>query len=593
MNNERPKYKLIDLFAGAGGMSNGFEQTGRFEVIGAVEINKAAVETYVENHGGDQDIIIKPKNHSISNIENIDFIDFLKNKGISGSETIVIGGPPCQGFSNANRQKNHLISGNNQLVKEYARAIEEIKPVAFLMENVKTMNSEIHKFFVTEPVEESTKFSYGSEKHLTKISESQKTNKENQRIWTEDSLLLIQTEYIELKSIFEKIKELNIRESIVEPKQLVSRMKTIRKKLKKDSSYQPTKEKELKEISQLIEYLEGRLQSDLVIDLKIEQILREAIKVFKEVKEQKLNDENHLDKIGKLADLNQFLMYLKEMQDERIVERKPLTIEYVKEKVEVKAYVKSYNVVEYLTKFFTYLGYDIDYKILNAANFGVPQNRQRFMILGVRRDQLNNRKVELPDKLNNFDMLFTTEDAISDLENIPPHHEVNSGPAKYCKSEKATPLQRYYRSNKGNEELFNHVNTKSRDISLQRFEAIKSIGGKNFHSLSKELKDNTYSDSSRTQNTIYLRLDYKQPSPTVINVRKSMWNHPRTAVALSIREAARLQSFRDSFIFKGSKDQQYQQVGNAVPPLLARGVAETILNLFGDEPNFQLIDELK
>lgn len=67
-------------------------------------------------------------------------------KGIDPSETVVIGGPPCQGFSNANRQKNYLISGNNQLVKEYARAIDTVRPVAFLMENVKTMSSPTHKF---------------------------------------------------------------------------------------------------------------------------------------------------------------------------------------------------------------------------------------------------------------------------------------------------------------------------------------------------------------------------------------------------------------------------------------------------------------
>ena len=53
-----------------------------------------------------------------------------------------------------------------------------------------------------------------------------------------------------------------------------------------------------------------------------------------------------------------------------------------------------------------------------------------------------------------------------------------------------------------------------------------------------------------------------------------MWNHPKNAVAISIREVARLQSFRDNFKFCGTKDQQYQQIGNAVPPLMARAIAE-------------------
>jgi len=84
----------------------------------------------------------------------------------------------------------------------------------------------------------------------------------------------------------------------------------------------------------------------------------------------------------------------------------------------------------------------------------------------------------------------------------------------------------------------------------------------------------TYSDSKRTQNTIYLRLDGTQPSGTVVNVRKSMWIHPVLDRALSIREAARLQTFPDSFVFYGPKDAQYQQVGNAVPPILAKAIAE-------------------
>lgn len=77
--------------------------------------------------------------------------------------------------------------------------------------------------------------------------------------------------------------------------------------------------------------------------------------------------------------------------------------------------------------------------------------------------------------------------------------------------------------------------------------------------------------------TVFIRLDRNRPSGTVINVRKSMWIHPTIDRAISVREAARLQSFPDRFVFKGTKDAQYQQVGNAVPPLMAKGIAETLL----------------
>ena len=111
---------------------------------------------------------------------------------------------------------------------------------------------------------------------------------------------------------------------------------------------------------------------------------------------------------------------------------------------------------------------------------------------------------------------------------------------------------------------------------MARFKALKE--GQNFHDLSDELKT-TYSNAERTQNTIYMRLVYDEPSGTVVNVRKSMWIHPTLDRAISIREAARLQTFPDSFVFEGTKDAQYQQVGNAVPPFLAKAIAESIIKV--------------
>ena len=122
--------------------------------------------------------------------------------------------------------------------------------------------------------------------------------------------------------------------------------------------------------------------------------------------------------------------------------------------------------------------------------------------------------------------------------------------------------------------LFNHIITNTRETAMERFKVLKQ--GQNFHSLDDDLKTNTYTDVSRTQNTIYLRLDYDQPSGTVVNVRKSTWVHPVLDRAVSVREAARLQTFPDSFVFCGTKDKQYQQVGNAVPPIMAKAIAKKL-----------------
>ena len=234
------------------------------------------------------------------------------------------------------------------------------------------------------------------------------------------------------------------------------------------------------------------------------------------------------------------------------------------------------------------MGYEITMGTVKSKDYFVPQNRERFMILGVKSSKVN-REIKFPDLY--IETPFTVKDAIADLETIEPAQTVEEDEKPYKIPLGKTRMQCYYRSEIKKDSIYNHINTASEPLSKKRFEEIKKTDGKNFHSLSAELKDITYTDASRTQYTVYLRLDYDAPSPTVINVRKSMWQHPTKAVALSIREAARLQSFTDTYIFKGSKDKQYQQIGNAVPPLMARAVAEQILYYLDDNPDKYLKDE--
>ena len=162
------------------------------------------------------------------------------------------------------------------------------------------------------------------------------------------------------------------------------------------------------------------------------------------------------------------------------------------------------------------------------------------------------------------------KDAIKDIENVQTVFEASEDIGTELTDDfeptALTPLLRDSRR------LYNHIITKTRDVAKARFEALSQ--GENFHSLDATLKENTYTDVSRTQNTIYQRLNYEKPSGTVLNVRKSMWIHPTINRAVSVREAARLQTFPDSFVFCGTKDSQYQQVGNAVPPILAEAIAE-------------------
>ena len=130
-------YKVVDLFAGAGGLSLGFEETGEFEVVAFVENNKNATKTYLEN------------NKNAKHYSDILKLDFKKLNKELGNIDIVIGGPPCQGFSNANRQRRKIINGSNELVKRYVEAIKVLQPNIFVMENVKTIDSDKHFFCLT------------------------------------------------------------------------------------------------------------------------------------------------------------------------------------------------------------------------------------------------------------------------------------------------------------------------------------------------------------------------------------------------------------------------------------------------------------
>jgi len=558
-------FNLVDLFAGAGGLSNGFEQTGRFNVIGAIEINEAAKATFIHNHGEEKDIILSVGNSGISDITQMDFNKF----NFEADKTVVVGGPPCQGFSNANRQKNYLISGNNQLVKEYVRAIRDIKPISFLMENVKSMNSPVHKFFVTK-YDSNNVNDFSSEKHLNRISDQTK-----QALYKIDHITLLETANSSLKNVVSKFVGIkDVPKPIVEDSQLMIRLRTIESRYNKSGSVLLKTNKEKQEVSKIIDLLKERLNDDKDVNC----ILNEAIVSLQLLINDPTTYNAKKSYSMDFVDYNRYLTRCQELKDEKI-DCDQFEFEN-KETFIVKIQVKSYNVVEYLTDVFKYYGYKVDSGVLDSSEFGVPQRRKRFMMLGVREVDC---AINLPQNLKK--KTLNVKDAIKDLEEIKPQNELgNYNSIIYKKTKIQNELIKYYRQGINEEVLYNHINTSSTELVKERFNQILEQGGKNFHSLPEELKK-SYQDASRTQNTVYLRLNYDEPSPTVINVRKSMWQHPSKARALSIREAARLQSFQDKFEFKGRKDEQYQQVGNAVPPLLAKAVAEQMLKYLDSMTN--------
>lgn len=211
------------------------------------------------------------------------------------------------------------------------------------------------------------------------------------------------------------------------------------------------------------------------------------------------------------------------------------------------------------------LGYTPNFKILNSVNFGVPQKRDRIFIVASR----DGIAFEFPigNYMNNH---VTVADALFDLPIL------ENGTQEFSLRYKHKATSEYAKLMRGNlrNATQNYV-SKNSDLVIQRYKHIKQ--GNNWNDIPLALMSN-YKDHTRCHHGIYRRLKEDEPAFVIANYRKSMLIHPTENRGLSVREAARLQSFPDTYNFFGSLDQKQQQVGNAVPPLLAKAVFEKIMN---------------
>lgn len=530
-------YKVVDLFAGAGGLSLGFMQTKKYDIKVAFENNPAMQKTYKKNHMG------------VDVRDDVCLADYDDIQKKYGKIDVVIGGPPCQGFSNANRQKNHAISQNNMLVKQYIRAIRELSPKAFVMENVSMLRSDVHRFYLDEADNEL----FGQEKYEIHMQNTK--------------LVLLDKAYM-----FDCAKTIARSPSAITaniwPEDCYVSLNVVYKMSKNHQKLLKTLKKHKKKLLEYADvYADERKKSDIESnDIALRSY--EAFSAIKQFFDEKLEADKLKDVIEPAIMIQRMLSKSKEIFDNHLVVDK---CDYA-ENGDLVAYIKSYAVFDYLKALLgtDSNGYEINQDVLCAADFGAPQKRKRFIVIGIKKSLTDT--VQLPIGIFSEKDYRTVQDAIGDLQNVPTVTDVAEDIGTPLK--KADDISELGKSLRDTDTLFNHIITKTRETAMERFKIIKQ--GENFHSLNDSLKTNTYTDANRTQNTIYLRLAYNQPSGTVVNVRKSMWIHPELNRAISIREAARLQTFPDSFIFCGSKDKQYQQVGNAVPPIMAKAIAEKL-----------------
>lgn len=217
---------------------------------------------------------------------------------------------------------------------------------------------------------------------------------------------------------------------------------------------------------------------------------------------------------------------------------------------------------EQIVKSFEDLGYQVTCGVLCAKDYGVPQDRRRAIFLG----EKNKLEITLPLPK---DTVVSVKDAIYDL----PFIESGEGVEERDYDKK--PMSAYQKMlRNGAAKLYNHVATKHSKSALERLRMIPKGKGKEV--LPKELL--TKSIYSGT----WCRLLEDGIAPTITTrfdtPSSGRFTHPILDRCLTIREAARIQSFPDTFRFYGNRTCQMKQVGNAVPPLLAKAIAEVIIN---------------
>ncbi|TQC51315.1 DNA cytosine methyltransferase [Mycoplasmopsis mucosicanis] len=242
---------------------------------------------------------------------------------------------------------------------------------------------------------------------------------------------------------------------------------------------------------------------------------------------------------------------------------------------------KNENVVELILSEFKKAGYNTSYKILNAADFGVPQTRKRVLFIGLL-DELCTPFIDrFPEVQIQKDDYVSIGDAILDLRPIQSGEGVDDD--KYF-TEPLNDYQKWARMNSSR--VYNHIAMRHTKRLIERFATIKQ--GQSLADVEEKHMMRKRGDASKISGKTYsqnnMRPFIDKPSPTIAASFQGNFIHPLINRNYTAREAARLQSFPDSYIFKGKRTtmswekhlSQYQQIGNAVPPLLAKAVATKI-----------------
>lgn len=240
---------------------------------------------------------------------------------------------------------------------------------------------------------------------------------------------------------------------------------------------------------------------------------------------------------------------------------------------------------EILFDFSSYLGkdYNFDFALLNAKDYGIPQNRERFFMIGNRLGI--NTKLIFEDIKKQAQGRFVLKDALNGLPELKPkpvknNNDQNNKEFGYKLIKQNIPETAYssfINNGKGISYLLNHKNRYNNARDIEIFRRLPQ-GANSLHGSIKDIMP--YSNRNHIFKDKYYKLNENEISKTITSHMKfdcNMYIHPTEARGISPREAARIQTFPDSYFFRGSQNKWYAQIGNAVPVKLAEIIGNSIV----------------
>jgi DNA (cytosine-5)-methyltransferase 1 len=246
----------------------------------------------------------------------------------------------------------------------------------------------------------------------------------------------------------------------------------------------------------------------------------------------------------------------------------------------------SKKIDEIINDFKEYLGeeYSFSHSLFNAKDFGLPQNRERFFIIGNRLG-IDNKKIFEEIKTNKLKKSFTLKDAISDLPELKPNRTKNNTQIEnkeigFFETTYSYPKSAYadfVNNGKKVSKLYNHKTRYNNDRDIEIFSLLPQ-GENSLHKSIEHIMP--YKSRNHIFKDKYFKLNENEVCKTITSHMKhdcNMYIHPNQARGLSPREAARVQTFPDYYVFKGTPNYWYAQIGNAVPVKLAEFIGKEII----------------